>query len=141
MNENLDRPNASLKKLVDHLNALDSQGGPTLEMERDMLSLIVSGALSGEDISRRYPAFYRKLLGNAELRQAFLDAIESVEAEHAGQLLPLPEGAKAGLDFLKSTPSRPCNRNSPAAKLARDLAKNIGPTCDVILSGRSCVSR
>ncbi len=112
MNEDIDRLNpspnpAALQKLADHLNALDAQGGSTLDMESDMLSLIVSGTLSGEDVSRRYPAFYQKLLENADLRQAFLDALEAVEAERAGQLIPLPEGAKADLSFLKQQASTP----------------------------------
>jgi hypothetical protein len=91
-----------INKLADHLAALDSQDGSTLSMESDMLSLIVSGTLKGEDISRRYPAFYQKLMENADLRQAFLDALESIEAERAGELVPMPETAKRNLDHLFS---------------------------------------
>lgn len=96
-----------VKKLVEHLAALDAQDRSALAMDSDMLSLIVSGTLKGEDISRRYPAFYRKLLKNPGLRQAFLDALESIEAERAGELVPMPKATRASLDFLANEPSDP----------------------------------
>jgi hypothetical protein len=99
MNKQKDQQ-AGLKKLVEHLGALEAQAGSPLSMESDMLSQIVSGALKGEDISRRYPAFYRKLLENPDLRQAFLDALDSLEAERAGDLVPMPAAGEASLDFL-----------------------------------------
>jgi hypothetical protein len=98
---------AAIKKLADHLAVLDAQEGSTQAMESDMLSLLISGTLRGEDVSRRYPAFYRKLLENADLRQAFLDALESIEAERAGELVPLPGAASRSLDFLASQTSAP----------------------------------
>ena len=53
MNEDTDSFNptkkpAALKKLADHLSALDSQAGSILPMESDMVSMIVSGTLNGE---------------------------------------------------------------------------------------------
>ena len=102
---------AALKKLANHLAALNSQELSNLPMDSDMLSLIVSGTLRGEDLPSRYPAFYQKLLENAELRQAFLDALDSIEAEQAGTLTPLPAAAKAKLDFLISRPSAPIVEN------------------------------
>ena len=112
MNEDMDRfdpakKTAALKKLADHLSALDSQAGSILPMESDMLSLIVSGTLNGEDLSQRYPAFYRKLLGNAELRGAFLDALESIEAERTGQQEAMPGVSRTHLDFLQDQPASP----------------------------------
>jgi len=97
---NPNRKPAALQKLADHLAALNAQAGSSIDMESDMLSLIVSGTLQEEDIASRYPAFYQKLLQNADLRQAFLDALESVEAERAGELLPLPETPRTDLSFL-----------------------------------------
>ena len=106
MNKDSDRLNrspkpAALKRLTDHLAALDAGNSSNLPRENDMLSLILSGTLGGQDISKRYPSFYQKLLANADLRQAFLDALESVEAERAGQLIPVPETGQASLAFLK----------------------------------------
>ncbi len=112
MNEDMDRfdparKKAGLKKLADQLSALDSQAGSILPMESDMLSLIVSGTLNGEDLAQRYPAFYRKLLGNAELRGAFLDALESIEIERTGQQESMPGAFQTNLDFLKDLPASP----------------------------------
>lgn len=98
---------AAFQKLADQLSALDAQAGSTLAMESEMLSLIISGTLSGEDLASRYPAFYEKLLENIELRQAFLDALESIEAEQAGQLTPLPKAPKTDLAFLARPRSKP----------------------------------
>jgi len=107
MNENNDRSNrvpggAAFKKLADHLAVLNSGDGSISPLETDMLSLLVSGALRGEEISKRYPDLYRNLLANTELRQAFIDALESVEAERAGQLIPLPQTTRTNLAFLRN---------------------------------------
>jgi hypothetical protein len=92
----------ALQKLAEHLSALGAGDRNILPAESDMLSLIVSGILNGEDLASRYPAFYRKLLGNAELRQAFLDALDSLESERAGEMIPMPPAARGSLDFLTS---------------------------------------
>lgn len=112
MNENTSlmgssRKPAAWKKLVDQLSSLDSGEDSILPMEMDMLSLIVSGTLNGENIAQRYPAFYQKLVENAGLRQAFLDALESIEAESSGELVPLPGASHSRLDFLTHHPSSP----------------------------------
>lgn len=107
MNENFaPRRSAALKKLAEHLTPLIDGGESFLPMESDMLSLLVSGTLNGENLAKRYPALHRKLLENAELREAFLDALEAVEAERAGEMVPLPGAPDTKLDFLapSSTP-------------------------------------
>ena len=71
-----------------------------LSMDDDMLSLIVDEAHQGVDISRRYPNFYRKMLSNANLRQAFLDILESLEMENAADRIELPGKVGINLDFL-----------------------------------------
>lgn len=96
-----------LKKLAKHLSALDTQGGSSQSMEGDMLSLIISGILNGENIAERYPAYYQKLLENAELRKAFLDALESVEAERTGELIPMPGAPQTSLFFLDEVSPAP----------------------------------
>lgn len=97
----------SIKKLMDHLSRLETQTGSTGPKESDMLSLIVSEALNGEDISTSHPAFYNQLLENAELRQAFLDALAVIEAERAGQLTALPGISPINLDFLDKETAPP----------------------------------
>jgi hypothetical protein len=48
------------------------------------------------------------MLSNAELRQAFIDALESVEAERAGEMVALPRKPGRDLEFLARGPaSRP----------------------------------
>lgn len=115
---------AALKRLIEHLIALDTQDDSDFFMESDMLSLVVSKALNGEDIARLYPDFYQKLLGNTELRQAFLDALESVEAERANQQAPMPV-AQTQLDFLTGQSISPTievfDKNKWRASLQRTL--------------------
>ena len=107
MNENVDlRKSAALKRLAEHLTAFTHEGGFISPMESDMLALIVSGILNGENLAQRYPDFHRILLENAELRQAFLDALDSIEAERDGKLLPIP-APETRLDFLTSQPPAP----------------------------------
>lgn len=99
---------AALAKLMKDLSALDAKAGAALPSEEsEMLSLIVNGVLNGENLAERHPAFYKKLIENPELRQAFLDALESVEAERSGREAALPEEAEVKLDFLRSVPAPP----------------------------------
>jgi hypothetical protein len=84
------------KELADY----DVSGTSKPEMDSEMLTLILDRILSGEDISKRHQVLYQNLLSNAELRRALLDALESVEAERAGNLSRLPEAAKRNLSFL-----------------------------------------
>lgn len=73
---------------------------PLTAQDREMLSLVINDALEGADIRRRYPAFYRRLLAEPPLRQIFLDAIELLETDGAGELDPLPQAASIDLSFL-----------------------------------------
>ena len=75
--------------------------------DEEMLSLVLSDALQGVDIISQYPDFYRELLADAELRQTFLDALELLEKEKAGQLFPLPEETIPDLGFLKTAVASP----------------------------------
>lgn len=107
MNKKKDQQ-AALRKLNGDLSAFDPQNDSVLSMESDMLSLIISGVLKGENLSERYPEFYKKLLEDGNLRQAFLDALDSIETERAGGLAPLPEAAyNRSLDFLTQQRSEP----------------------------------
>lgn len=118
------RPDA-LTRLVEYLSALNTQGGTEITTEGEMLSLIVSGALNGEDISRQYPTFYKKLLENPKLRVAFLDALELIEAERAGELAPMPGGFQTELTFLKAEPSAPLVEFLTAQKWRASWGKTL----------------
>lgn len=69
--------------------------------DNEVLSLLVDEALKGVDIKTQYPDSYRRLLGNPELRQMFLDTLESLEAEKEGRLEPFPVAGEPTLAFLK----------------------------------------
>jgi hypothetical protein len=74
----------------------------------ELLALIVEEAARGVDIPERYPAYWAKMKRNAELREAFLDCLELLEAIRGGRLRPAPAAgpdmaikwkqADAGLD-------------------------------------------
>lgn len=57
-----------------------------VEGDNVMFSIVVNDALQGIDIAQRYPVFYRKMLANPALFQAFLEVIEVIEEERAGIL-------------------------------------------------------
>lgn len=92
---------AATRKLIKDLYDFDAAGVSGSEVDNDMLTLIIDRILDGEDLSARYPRLYQELLGNAELRQAVVDALESIEAERSGRLAPLPEAPRKNLSFLK----------------------------------------
>ena len=54
-----------------------------------LLSLLVSEAFAGVDITRRYPALYRIMLADPNMQEAFLDALETLEQDRNGTLEPL----------------------------------------------------
>lgn len=68
-----------------------------------MLSLALTEALKGVDISRRYPQFYRQLLADEALREAFLQGLCLLEADAQNSLEPLPEPPSLDLRFLAQT--------------------------------------
>lgn len=77
------------------------------ERNEEMLSLAVNDALNGIDIRTRYPGFYRQMLANVELRNAFLDALDILERSRNNSLEPLPTAPNRNLDFLKEATCRP----------------------------------
>lgn len=79
---------ASADKLWFHL----AQSGPDGGKQGDeiMISLVISDALEGVDISERYPDFYHRMLQNPKLFQTFLEAIEVLEGEYEDTLESVP---------------------------------------------------
>ncbi len=97
----------SRKKLAADLAGIDSDVLFISMKEHEMLSLMVDETLKGVDIKTRYPDFYQKLFSNAELRQVFLDALDSVEAEKQSELSAFPSEEKPNLVFLNKKPNQP----------------------------------
>jgi hypothetical protein len=97
----------AIKRLVDDLGKIESQVFSTPSEDIETISLIVDDALQGIDIPKRYPSFYQKLVGNAELRQLFLDTLESVQNDHDGNFVALPNPAAVHFDLRDAASSRP----------------------------------
>lgn len=66
----------------------------------EFLSLFLEDALQGVDVSRRYPGFYKKLIIDPELRQAFLDILHLMDENIDQALASIPSPARANLEFL-----------------------------------------
>ncbi len=49
---------------------------PLTEEDNEWLLIVAQDAVKGVDIGANYPAFFQKLITNANLRQAFLDELE-----------------------------------------------------------------
>jgi hypothetical protein len=96
--------NEAAQRLADDLIKFDAR--TTTRVDDEMLSIIVDEAYRGIDISKRYPTFYRKLLVNPSLRQAFIDILESLEKEGENELIALPNRPNINLDFLKKHASK-----------------------------------
>jgi len=97
-------------KLPDKANQLASHLSPPQdrvesETDENMLSIIVNDALAGVDITTRYPTFYNHILAHARLRRAFLDALDILDSDAAGELEPLPQKASRDLSFLQTAAS------------------------------------
>ncbi len=85
-----------------HVLTPSSQELSVTKDDEEMLDLIVSDALNGVDITVQYPAFYRKLLADIELRQIFLETLDLLEKSQTEGLTPLPEAPSEDLSFLKT---------------------------------------
>ena len=121
MSENLSQFNfiklqKAFKKLTDELAEFDARTTSTLILDSEMLSLVVNDALKGIDISMRYPAFYRKILNNEDLRQAFMDTLGSMENEAQMEAIVLPLPIKPALNFLSHQDQQPAIIKLGAAK-------------------------
>ncbi len=103
----------SADELFQHL-AQAGQSGLSAEDADEMLAVVVSDALEGVDIAERYPAFFRRLLADAGLRQSFLDMLDILEGSRSGALEPLPVPPSRDLSFLKKVAPPPTPGPWPA---------------------------
>lgn len=91
-----EKANELLNQLVD--NAPHQE---LTETDLEMLSLVVNDALHDVDIQKQYPAFYKRLVEEPGLRDAFLDVLEMAEEGENEELeLELPEPISKKLTFL-----------------------------------------
>lgn len=85
-------------------NALFADLAASAEESEDdvMLVMLVQDALRGEDVPRKYPEAYRRLLANGRLRQTFLDLLTALDPNEPPAMPPLP---KPDLSFLHTAVS------------------------------------
>jgi hypothetical protein len=104
---NLNKNQEAFKKLANDLAEFDANTSSTFLVDNEMLSLVVSEVLKGVDISIRYPTFYRNILKNDDLRQAFIDALGSIENGTQSETVVLPLLTRPALTFLSQRPEQP----------------------------------
>ena len=79
----------------EHLASFAHTGGEIEQADEELLDRIAEEALQGVDVPTQHPAFFRKLLANPALRQAFLETLEALEQMQAGSpalfAAPLPD--------------------------------------------------
>ena len=71
-------------QLRDHLSSFSDAQADIDKADAELLDVMAEQALQGVDISKNHPVFFRKLLANAALRQAFLETLEAMERMQAG---------------------------------------------------------
>lgn len=95
------------KRMAEDLRHFDAARGVETNEDEEMLALLVEEAYKGIDISKRYPDLYQTLLSHPDLRQSFLDLLESMDEEGAGLPIPWAEAEDVDLRFLEGEASRP----------------------------------
>jgi hypothetical protein len=100
------------QKLWDDLLRLSAAAHNASEDE-ELLPVVVSAAFNGVDIAEQFPAFYQKMFANRRLQEAFLDALRTLEDEHAAP--------SAGL--LERLPQL----SDPLERLAHTLVEKFSP--------------
>lgn len=78
-----------------------------------MMSFMVSEAARGVDIAARYPAFYRRLQEEPDLREHFQDSLDLLLQTQTNTLAPLPGPPSRDLSFLHTRPRPACSPIPP----------------------------
>ena len=91
------------KDLLENLADFDAESAVSMKDDMDMFPLIVGEAYKGTDIAVRFPSLYKRLLRSAELREAFLDALDMLESEANGEIPSLPQELDVNLAFLETS--------------------------------------
>jgi hypothetical protein len=84
-------PPAKAEALLADLAQWNQEHEAGMDEDFELLALIVEEAARDVDIPQRFPAFWRKMMADAELYEAFLDCLELLGADRAGRLRPWPE--------------------------------------------------
>jgi hypothetical protein len=82
---------AEAEVLLADLAQWNQEHGAGMDEDFELLALIVEEAAREGDIAQRFPTFWRKVMADAELYEAFLDCLELLEAIRAGCLRPWPD--------------------------------------------------
>lgn len=93
---------------ADHLLVILAEQSPQTTLDEnvmDIFSLVLQDALSGVDVSQRYPTFYGKMMADPALWAMFVDALAVLEADGRQQLLPIPPIQEPELAFLAKQPA------------------------------------
>lgn len=78
-----------------------------------MMSFMVSEAARGVDLAERYPAFYRRLQEEPDLRERFEDSLDLLRRSQTNTLEPLPGPPYRDLSFLHTRPRPTCSLIPP----------------------------
>ena len=78
-----------------------------------MMSFMVSEAARGVVLAERYPAFYRRLQEEPDLRERFEDSLDLLRRSQTNTLAPLPGPPNRDLSFLHTRPRPACCLISP----------------------------
>ncbi len=95
----------------------NSSQSTSQDEDYEMLSIVVNDALIGEDIMKKYPAFYARMLADKELRTAFIDTLELLEEGQTWEDIDSPDLGPINLDFIQEVISRPKVQKSAKGKL------------------------
>jgi hypothetical protein len=109
-------PETGNQLLTDLMQMTSSNLLTSLVGDDDMLSIVVSDALTGIDVAKKYPAFYSQMLVDEELREAFLDTLELLEQSKAGELSEYLGPKTVNLEFLKEIRHKPIVEKSAKEK-------------------------
>jgi hypothetical protein len=84
-------PPAEAEVLLADLAHWNQEHEAGIDEDFELLALIIEEATRDVDIPQRFPTFWRKMMNDAELYEAFLDCLELLEAIRAGCLRSWPE--------------------------------------------------
>lgn len=95
---------AMLNDIKSNISNFDSSENITTnsisDEDYEILILVLSDAIQGEDIAVQYPLFYKRLLADSLLRKTFLDMLNAlnIEGQHISVDLPINDPDLSFLD-------------------------------------------
>lgn len=95
--------NTALRRLAEDLAHSATKG--QWEDQGHLIDFLAEQAIKGTDLHKAYPEAFQSLLQDASLRQVFIDLIDSIEEEKAGEAPELPVLKNTDLGFLRDAES------------------------------------